>query len=219
MSLFGRAKPETRAVRDDSIVGQRVELMIRGLGRTSGKVMHLDEEYVIVSLVVNAGPQATTLDDPDAILEYSTGRGLMKRRGKVRFDVKGTEAVRFVPSEEPQHVQRRDFVRVEAILPVTVRLKDGVPWDYDTVNISANGVLLARPSRGLRPLKTGMFVSVSIPLDDGRGYIDARGTVVREAGGDMRGVRFDHIAESHQERLARFVARLEREKRRRMGEL
>jgi c-di-GMP-binding flagellar brake protein YcgR len=60
-----------------------------------------------------------------------------------------------------------------------------------------------------------MFVWLKIPLYDGKDRIDVRGSVVREAARGSMGIRFDHISESDQERLAHFVARQEREQRKR----
>ena len=113
-------------------------------------------------------------------------------------------------------MQRREFVRVEVNIPVSVSLKDA-PWptDFDAVNLSANGVLLAAPSAGVIRLGLGMFAWMKIPLYDGRDAIDVRGTVVREAQRGAVGVRFDHVNEADQERLVRFVMKQEREQRKR----
>ena len=213
MKLFGRAKtaeqPGTGVAKH-----QRVEIKIRGVGRTSGLVKDIDEDALLVSLVVPATPDAMALEAPDAILEFTTLRGLHRQKGFASYP--NADTLRFVGQEEPEFVQRREFVRVDVNIPVSVSLKDA-PWpaDFDALNLSANGVLLAAPSAGVVTLKLGMFVWMKIPLYDGKGEIDVRGTVVREAQKGAVGIRFDHINEGDQERLAHFVARQEREQRKR----
>jgi c-di-GMP-binding flagellar brake protein YcgR len=153
------------------------------------------------------------------VLEYTALRGLYKQRGVARFDVNGDEAVRFVGGTEPELIQRREFVRVDVNIPVSVWLKDGWPMEFDAMNLSGSGILLAPPSGKAKQLTIGMFLSLKIPLYDEKPAIEVRGSVVREAGRGAMGVRFDHISEADQERLVRYVARQEREQRRRMGEL
>jgi c-di-GMP-binding flagellar brake protein YcgR len=213
MKLFGRAKvaeqPGTGVAKN-----QRVEIKIRGVGRTSGLVKEVDGDAAMIALVVSATPEAIALEAPDAILEYTTLRGLYRQKGFASYPNRDT--LRFVGQEEPELVQRREFVRVDVNIPVSVSLKDA-PWptDFDALNLSANGILLAAPNAGVITLKLGMFVWMKIPLYDGKGEIDVRGTVVREAQKGAVGIRFDHINEGDQERLVRFVAREEREQRKR----
>ncbi len=217
MKLFGRANAQEAqgpAVQPK----QRVDLKIRGVGRTSGHVDKVDEGSVVISLVVTATAEAQRLQDPDAILEFTGQRGMYRQKGVARFDVNGGSAVRFVSEAEPELVQRRDFVRVDVNIPVSVSLKDN-PWptEFDALNLSGNGVLLSKPQGGTGKLTLGMFVWIKIPLYDGKEPIEARGSVVREAAGGTMGVRFDHISEAHQERLVHYVAREERKQRKKGG--
>jgi hypothetical protein len=198
--------------------GQRVALTIRGLGSTSGNVEALMDNSVVITLVVDPGNEATVLGDPDAVLEYPAHRGLYRQEGFARFDVGGgSGAVRFVSRDEPKLVQRRDFARVDVKIPVEVTVQDSMKFVADTLNVSANGLLLETSLFGTDRLKLGTFVWLSIPLDDEEqpqeGPIEARGTAVRDTGNGSVGIRFDHIAEKHQERLVRFVFRKEVEQR------
>ncbi len=204
----------------DNVVtpGQRVDLQIRGLGSTSGNVEMLVDNSVVITLVVDPGKDAAVLADPDAVLEYPAVRGLYRQEGFARFDTGGSGSVRFISSEEPKLVQRRDFARVDVRIPVQVTVKDSMLFTADTINISANGLLLETSLFGTDRLKLGTFVWLSIPLDDDEqeldGPIEARGTAVRDTGNGAVGVRFDHIREKHQERLVRFVFKKEIENRR-----
>jgi PilZ domain len=193
--------------------GQRVDLKIRGLGSTSGNVEMLVENSVVIALVVDPGADVNALGDPDAVLEYPALRGLYRQEGFARFDVRGSSSVRFISDEEPKLVQRRDFARVDVRMPVAVTLKDALPVTYETLNVSANGLLLGAAPPGAPALKLGMFAWLKMRLDDDDEPIEARGTAVREAAGGAVGVRFDHITEKHQDQLVRFVFRRELELR------
>jgi PilZ domain-containing protein len=194
--------------------GQRVELKIRGLGSTSGNVEALAENAMVIALVVDPGDTAAALGDPDATLEFPAVRGIYRQEGFARFEGVPRGAVQFISKEEPTLVQRRDFARVDMRVPVRVTLEGSPAEIYETLNVSANGLLLAPPPLGAKPLKLGMFAWLKMDLGDDDGYVEARGTAVREAGNGAVGIRYDHISEAHQEQLARFVFRQELEQRR-----
>jgi hypothetical protein len=215
MKLFARTKdegPQANAVAK----GDRVEIKIRGVGRTSGTVDAIDGDSVVIALVVDATGDAQALEQPDAVLEFTTQRGLFRQKGHANFDVNGGGKVRFVAEEEPERVQRRDFVRVEVNFSVSVAFKnDPYPSQYEALNLSANGVLLACPPGFAVAMQVGTFLWMQIPLYDGKDPVEVRGTAVRTAGKGAVGVRFDHISEGDQERVAHYVARQEREQRKR----
>jgi hypothetical protein len=216
MKLFGRTKSNAEQNLGKVEKNQRVEVKIRGVGRTSGLVEELEDDAVLIALVVPATRDAMSLEAPDAVLEFTTLRGLYRQKGFANYVGGDGETLRFAGQEEPELMQRREFVRVEVNIPVSVSVKEA-PWptEFDALNLSANGVLLAAPSAGTLMLRLGMFVWMKIPLYDGGDAIDVRGTVVREAQRGAVGVRFDHINERDQERLVRFVMKQEREQRRR----
>jgi hypothetical protein len=216
VKLFTRAKQEDSQSGPDISKSDRVEIKIRGVGRTSGTVENVDDDSVVIALVVSATADAMALEQPDAVLEYTTVRGLYRQKGYATFDQGGNKKVRFVGQEEPERVQRRDFVRVDVNIPVAVAFKnDPHAIQYDALNLSANGVLLASPPGAGVAMQIGVFVWLQINLYDGKDPIEARGTAVRSAPHGAVGIRFDHISEENQERLARYVARQEREQRKR----
>jgi hypothetical protein len=197
--------------------GQRVDLKIRGLGSTSGKVEMLIDNAVVITLVVDPGEDAALLQDPDAALEYPAHRGLYRQEGFARFE--SGASVRFISNQGPQLVQRRDFARVDVRIPVEVTVQNSGAAIYQTLNVSANGLLLETSLYGADRLTLDTFVWLKIELGDDEqeeeGPIEARGTAVRDTGNGGIGIRFDHISEKHQERLVRFVFRAELEQRRR----
>jgi hypothetical protein len=216
MKLFARTKEDDCQKGNVVVKNQRVEIKIRGVGRTSGTAEEVDGGSIVIALVVTATAEAVALEQPDAVLEYTTVRGLYRRRGYATFDVNGGGKVRFIGQDEPELVQRRDFVRVDVNIPVAVSFKnDPLSSEYDALNLSANGILLAPPGGAGVGMQLGMFLWMKVPLYDGKDPVEVRGTTVRNAPKGATGVRFDHISEGDQERLARYVARQEREQRRR----
>ncbi|HEX4760647.1 MAG TPA: PilZ domain-containing protein [Thermoleophilaceae bacterium] len=212
--LFGKSQaagPTSNTV----TVDQRVDIKIRGLGRTGGTVEEITSEFVIVGLIVDpaTAPGHGGAGDTDAIIEFTGLRGLYRQKGAARFDLSNGKKVRFISDQEPELVQRREFVRVPVNVTVNVTLKSGGwPLECDALNLSGNGVLLEKPQSG-KALDIGTLVWLSISLHDGQAPITPRGTVVRDAKKGARGVRFDHIGERDQERLVRFVMREERRQR------
>ena len=88
---------------------------------------------------------------------------------------------------EAPAVQRRDFVRVGANVPVVVRDggPDGPAHEVFSLNVSGNGLLLS----GISHLTFGDFAWVAIDLEDGTPPIEALVTVVRESDRGRRAVR------------------------------
>ena len=210
--LFGKSEPEEPKAPIPE-VDQRVDVMIRGLGRTGGKVQEVTPEAVVVGLLVDPTRGEQPPSQPEAVLEFTGTRGLYRQKGSATFDVNGGTKIRFIGSTEPELMQRREFVRVPVNIAVSVSLQSGgFPLECDAVNLSGNGILLGSPHGG-RPLEVGTPVWLKISLYDGEGPIGPSGMVVRDGGKGMRGVRFDHIGERDQERLVRFVMRQEREQR------
>ena len=212
--LFGKSQPEEQKVGAPE-VDQRVDIMIRGLGRAGGTVEEITDESVIIGLIFDPTKGEQPPTEPEAIIEFTGLRGLYRQKGSARFDVDGGKKVRFLWAEEPELMQRREFVRVPVNMSVSVSLKSGgFPLECDVINLSGSGILLGSPQSG-RSLDVGTLVWLGIPLYDGQEPISPRGMVVRDAGKGLRGVRFDHIGERDQERLVRFVMRQEREQRKR----
>jgi len=195
--------------------GRRVTVWIRGLGRTAGTVAATTSRGAEITLAVDPRFGDDTSGAADAVVEHTAARGLYRQPGSVRFNA-GGGSVSFAPSEQPSLMQRRDFVRLPVDLTVSARLEgQDKQLELHVINLSASGLLLDRAGDGLDDATT---VWLSIPLGDGMSPLTPRGTVVRRAPADAHGVEFDYIADSDQERLARFVMR-EQVRLRRQGKL
>jgi c-di-GMP-binding flagellar brake protein YcgR len=127
------------------------------------------------------------------------------------FGRTGDEDVALRSEAEPGRVQRREFVRVRANVRVSVTTQQSAEsLELESVNLSGNGLVLARPQAGSPPLELDTLVWLEIPIDDGEDPIEARGAVVREGPRGSLGVRFDYIREADQDRLVRYLFRQER---------
>jgi c-di-GMP-binding flagellar brake protein YcgR len=133
------------------------------------------------------------------------------RRGVVRLDMRvvasdGRGSVRVAPAAaeaREEVVQRRDFVRVDACVPVVVREggPDGPAREAFTLNVSAGGLMLS----GLSHLAVGAFAWVTIELEDGEAPVEALVTVVRVADHGARAVRIASIGARDEQRIVRFT--------------
>ena len=103
----------------------------------------------------------------------------------------------------PQGSQRRDFVRVLAEVPVTIRreLDPARRLDAFTTDVSGCGMGLAGPI----DIAVGELFEFELRLPDDSEPIAGRARVVRECGGGGRGCRIERIESSGRERLVRFT--------------
>jgi c-di-GMP-binding flagellar brake protein YcgR len=139
------------------------------------------------------------------------------KRGVVRFDVTikdvdGRGTVRVAPrADGAATVQRRDFVRVDAVVPVVVRDggPDGPAHEAMTLNVSGGGLLLT----GVSGLQEGDSAFVAIDLEDGSPAVEALVTVVRISERGMRAVRIASVSARDEQRLVRFAFARERRAR------
>jgi hypothetical protein len=169
-----------------------------------------------ITLAVDPRFGDDSIGELGAVIEHTAARGLYCQPGELSFSPGGLR-VTFTPAGEPDLVQRREFVRLPVALTVHATLAaDDTRVELHVVDLSASGVLVRQPDDA--PLEEGMTLWLSLPLDDGLPPIAPRGSVVRGTEAGSHGVRFDYIAESDQDRLARFVMR-EQLRLRREGKL
>lgn len=112
-----------------------------------------------------------------------------------------------------EHIQRRNFLRVKAEIPVTFALDGGVDiYHASTLDISGGGALIKSPVQ----LQINDKLDMQLTIPD-RGVIDTEGRVVRcevskGPGGQffMVGVDFTVINERDRERIIGYVFERER---------
>src|SRR3954453_5389395 len=122
-------------------------------------------------------------------VEVTVDGGILTLATRVT-DHDGRTSMRVAPDSAATHapsVQRRDFVRVDAAVPVVVRAggPDGPAREACSVNVSGGGLLLT----GIGHLALGDFAWVALDLEDGTPPIEALVTVVRDDPSGARAVR------------------------------
>src|SRR5690606_21559506 len=103
---------------------------------------------------------------------------------------------------EVERIQRREFVRVEAFLDVTVRgVDEPVGGETKTADVSGAGIQIQDKWN----LPLGLDVRVELQLPDGP-PLRALGRVVRQgAEPGQKGIRMDGIARADEDRLMRYI--------------
>jgi c-di-GMP-binding flagellar brake protein YcgR len=105
-------------------------------------------------------------------------------------------------------IQRRDYVRVEAFVPVTYRPDgpDGWTATGHTLDVSGGGFQIAEAD-GLR---LGDMLRFKLDLGEGEDPVETVACSVREAGDRVFGMRFVEILERERQRVVRWVFARER---------
>jgi c-di-GMP-binding flagellar brake protein YcgR len=182
--------------------GETVLVRLGGAAAVAARVDAVGPEGA--SLILLTPPMRPPANGQMAALEVTTPRGILTIPVKVA-DHDGRGSMRVTPAagaDETPAVQRRDFVRVGASVPVVVRDggPDGPAREVLSLNVSGNGLLLS----GLSHLSCGDFAWVAIDLEDGTPPIEALVTVVRESDRGRRAVRIASISARDEQRIVRF---------------
>jgi hypothetical protein len=140
-------------------------------------------------------------------LEFTDRRGVCRVVGDASAAA-GELALRVDATGTIELIQRRDYVRVEAYVPVTYLPygPGGATATAHTLDVSGGGFQAAN-AEGLR---LGDMLSFTLELGEGDEPVTAVATAVREAGAGAFGMRFVEIPESDRQRLVRWVFARER---------
>jgi len=182
--------------------GQTVLLRLTGAADLAARVDAVGEDDA--TLILLTPPLRPPTTGGSAAVEVTTPRGIVTIKVRIAAH-DGRGSVRVEPAAEPGEapaVQRRDFVRVGANVPVVVRDggPDGPAHEVFSLNVSGGGLLLS----GLTHLTFGDFAWVAIDLEDGTPPIEALVTVVRESDRGRRAVRIVSISARDEQRMVRF---------------
>jgi hypothetical protein len=181
--------------------GEHVQLNLPHVGLLPATVSGIDGHVIVLVLAVKDS-RVGRLGGQEVAVEYKTGRGIQRYGGVLQLDPSRPEQVNVVTSGEAERIQRREWARVEAHLPITVKgVDEPVGGDTQTLNVSGGGVLIK--DKWNMPL--GTDVRIELQAEPGAPPIKALGRVVRVAGTEEKGVRIDSIAREDEERLVRLV--------------
>jgi hypothetical protein len=180
--------------------GEHVQLSLPHIGLLPATVETTEPGVVVLVLAVDDN-RVRRLGGAEVAVEHATGRGINRFNGTLELNDRRPEQLRIVLSGDSERIQRREWARVEATLPVTVKgIDEPVGGETVTLNISGGGILVKDPWN----MPLGIDVRVELEVEPGA-KIQALGRVVREPAPDQKGIRIDSIGREESERLVRLV--------------
>ncbi|MBX5469451.1 MAG: PilZ domain-containing protein [Thermoleophilaceae bacterium] len=189
---------------------QIVTLELPGHEPIQASVEKVGEGSLVLALYIDPDNPPTLPEGPEALLRVAVPRGVYEVAGRMRWQGVGASVARFDLAGEPRLVQRRDYARVDAYIPVTVSRGEGGELRHtNTLNVSGSGVLLAGPE----DLEVGDELWLAIQIAEGDPPIEARGRVMRVTEEGYKGVRIESISERDQDRLVALVFERQRRER------
>jgi c-di-GMP-binding flagellar brake protein YcgR len=181
--------------------GEHVQLSLPHIGLLPATVAAIENGAIVLVLAVKDA-RVNRLAGQEVAVEYKTGRGIQRYGGILQLDSARPEQLRVIMQGEAERIQRREWARVEAILPITVKgVDEPVGGETQTLNVSGGGVLI----KDKWDMPLGIDVRIELTAEAGAPPISALGRVVRVAGQEEKGVRIDSISREDEERLVRLV--------------
>ena len=167
------------------------------------RVFERGDQLVLVPML-EAGEELQPDSSEPLSLEYISTQGLIRFRGEATLE--GRDLVRFTVAAEREVVQRREFVRVDAVQPVVLAIgHHGEQISTHAIDVSGGGMLLTGPD-----LPLDSSVRFSLHLGENLAPIEGRAHVVRNDEQGRRALVFDDISSADRQRLIHFVFECQR---------
>ena len=179
--------------------GQHVTIRNTLLGTLPATVDTANGPAVKVALAVKDDRVARLVGHAMAV-EATSARGIHRYGGTLGAQNGGSLTITL--NGDVERIQRRDYVRVQAGLEVTVRgVEEKVGGETMTIDVSGSGIQIIDKWR----LPLGLDVRVELKLPGGD-PVRSLGRVVRQgAEAEHKGIRLDGIGRSDEDRLMRFI--------------
>jgi hypothetical protein len=186
--------------------GTHVIVRLPHVGSLPATVEAAEPGAIRVALAV-PDSRVRRLGGGEAAIEVTSGRGIQRYVGTLEPDPNRSELLRVVLSGEAERIQRREWARVDAVVPVRVRgVDEPIEGATTTLNVSGGGILVNDPWN----MVLGIDVRIELEVEPGAAPIRALGRVVRDGGTSRKGIRIDDMSREDEERLVRFVRERER---------
>jgi hypothetical protein len=180
--------------------GEHVQVSLPHIGLLPATVESTEPGAVVLVLAIGDA-RVKRLAGAEVAVEHATGRGINRFGGTLELSDKRPEQLRIVLTGDAERIQRREWARIEAALPIAVKgIDEPVGGDTVTLNISGGGILVKDPWN----MPLGIDVRIELEVEPGS-KIQALGRVVREPARDQKGIRIDSISRDDSERLVRLV--------------
>ena len=186
--------------------GQKVVVRLPYVGTLPATVERASADTLTLTLAV-PDPRVQRLNGSEVAVENTTPRGIQRFSG--RLSVRTGELLDIVLMGDAERIQRREWARVSAAVPVRLTAPDEpsiAGGETTSLNVSGGGVLI----RDVWRLPLGTDVRIEIVIDPAQPPVRALARVVRDGGPDQKGLRFEDVAPPDAERLMRFVRERER---------
>jgi c-di-GMP-binding flagellar brake protein YcgR len=187
--------------------GRKVDIRLPYVGTLPATVEASSPDKLLVTLAV-ADARVKRLGGTEVAVESTTERGIQRFTGTLVLHPR-PELLEIAVSGEAERIQRREWARIGATVPVRVRaVGDSIKTDGETgsLNISGGGILIRDPWH----MPLGLDVRIEIVIDADDPPVRALARVIREIGTEQKGLRFEDLARDDSERLMKFVRERER---------
>jgi c-di-GMP-binding flagellar brake protein YcgR len=188
-------------------IGQFVHVIAPSGASIDARVKDSGSATLLLRLEAGVEDPLELLADRDVSVEFTNERGVCRIVGNAQAAA-GESALRVDATGAVKLIQRRDYVRVEAFVPVTYRPagRDGWTATAHTLDVSGGGFRIA----AAEALRLGDAMRFTLELGEGEEPLHAVATAVREAGEGEFGMRFLDLLERDRQRLVRWVFARER---------
>ena len=187
--------------------GEQVSVVLPHVGGLPATVESINGSAVKLVLAV-PDDRVKRLAGQEVSIEKTTARGVQRFNGTLAVGGEKGELLTVTVEGDAERVQRRNFVRVAAVVPIKiVSLEKGVTaGETTTINVSGSGVLVRDKWR----MPLGVDVRLEITLEQGAEPIRALGRVVRFSSEEEKGIRIEDMSRTDEDRLIKFIRERER---------
>jgi c-di-GMP-binding flagellar brake protein YcgR len=187
--------------------GEQVSVVLPQVGGLPATVESLAGAAVKLVLAV-PDERVRRFADHEVGIEKTTARGVQRYTGTLTVSGAKDELLTVSLAGDAERVQRRNFVRIDAVVPIKIiSLEKGVTaGETTTLNVSGSGVLVKDKWR----MPLGVDVRLEITLEAGAEPIRALGRVVRFSSEVEKGIRIDDMSRTDEDRMIKFIRERER---------
>jgi c-di-GMP-binding flagellar brake protein YcgR len=189
--------------------GQEVFVVAPSGAMMPARVRAADGISTLLAFGADASDPVAVLAGGHVAIQYTNRRGVCRIDGQAHREPE-VGVLRVDHTGKVELIQRREFVRVDAMVPVSYKPigVDGWTAETTTINVSGGGFMIS----GTEGLRMNDLMEFTLELDgDSKdaGVLEIVGRVVRETKGGL-GILVEQIDEKERERLIRWVFGRER---------